>query len=433
MTIDTIIFAGPTITEEEIHRVLPRACCHDPVACGDIIRVLRLQPKTLVIIDGYFEQRGAVWHKEILMALEQGVTVYGASSMGALRAAELDIYGMIGFGEIYAKYQSAEIIDDDEVTVTHSTNQQYAKTITALINDRFTLRQAVIENIITQDQANVLLTGLKVLPYFSRSLFVETKKLALDDLAEWLQLHYIDQKKNDAIALLKQLATHKVIGTQPQRNILKHTFFSKKIYQEIASSTFKKAYTWLPEVEKMLITEADKHLIYLARLMHIIADLKQQGELLPQSDSLHKIVKYYLIYTHNYLQFKETLSLGTLSSVTTKPENIFNSAVLIAKHFVLLITYLQITHTSVSTVYKQLFMDNYRKSKNLLSLSQVEQWRIENDLVSEADFHDFVEMMTVFHFIVEKNNIDYLDIATTIDYACWLQDAQKLSVVHQVN
>lgn len=427
MNTDIIIFAGPTLTENEIHSVLPNACCHDPVACGDIIRVLRLQPKMLIIIDGYFEQRAAVWHKEILMALEQGVTVYGASSMGALRAAELDVYGMIGFGKIYAKYQSAEIIDDDEVTVTHNTNQHYAKTITALINDRITLQQAVIENIITAEQANELLARLKSLPYYLRSLFIETKKLALDNLAVWLQHGYIDQKKNDALELLKLLATNSITAQKKQPSKLKHTFFSKKIYQEIASSTFKKAYSWLPEIEKSLITETDKHLIYLARLRHIAADLQKETGIPQQTlapDSLNKIIKYYLIYTNNYLQFKEALSMWSSHPITAKTDNLFNRIILIAKHLAVLIDYLQLTNTSVSTVYKQSFIDSYRKSQNLFSIPQVEQWRQQNDFILDADFYDFVDVMTVFHCLVEKNNIDYLGIATTIDYDCWLADAK---------
>ena len=34
-----------------------------------------------------------------------GVRVYGAASMGALRAAELDAFGMVGIGKIYESYR----------------------------------------------------------------------------------------------------------------------------------------------------------------------------------------------------------------------------------------------------------------------------------------------------------------------------------------
>ena len=45
-----------------------------------------------------------MWHKEILFALSEGIDVYGAASMGALRAAELDAFGMRGIGDVYSAY-----------------------------------------------------------------------------------------------------------------------------------------------------------------------------------------------------------------------------------------------------------------------------------------------------------------------------------------
>jgi hypothetical protein len=45
-----------------------------------------------------FDSTPAVLHKEILWAMDRGVGVSGAASMGALRAAELHWYGMVGVG-----------------------------------------------------------------------------------------------------------------------------------------------------------------------------------------------------------------------------------------------------------------------------------------------------------------------------------------------
>jgi len=61
-----------------------------------------------------------VAHKEILDVLKKGVTVVGGSSMGALRAAELDAFGMVGAGRIYECYRSGRIEADDEVAVTYN-------------------------------------------------------------------------------------------------------------------------------------------------------------------------------------------------------------------------------------------------------------------------------------------------------------------------
>ena len=43
----------------------------------------------------------------------------GASSMGALRAAELSQFGMVGIGEVYQAFKLGRLEDDDEVAIVH--------------------------------------------------------------------------------------------------------------------------------------------------------------------------------------------------------------------------------------------------------------------------------------------------------------------------
>ena len=83
-----------------------------PAAQGDILReVLHVKPRQVVLIDGTFFQTLSVFHKELVFALLQGVVCIGAASMGALRAAEMHRYGMIGIGRIYERYRDGE--EDD--------------------------------------------------------------------------------------------------------------------------------------------------------------------------------------------------------------------------------------------------------------------------------------------------------------------------------
>jgi hypothetical protein len=89
-----------------------------PAAYGDIIRaVIEFSPKQIVLIDGVFHQSLAVYHKELVFALLEGIVCIGAASMGALRAAELWRYGMIGVGEIFEMYR-AGCEDDSLVAMT---------------------------------------------------------------------------------------------------------------------------------------------------------------------------------------------------------------------------------------------------------------------------------------------------------------------------
>ena len=55
----------------------------------DVLAWLDRPPARLCLIDGLFDSCPAPWHKELLPAHGPGTLVFGASSMGALRAAEL--------------------------------------------------------------------------------------------------------------------------------------------------------------------------------------------------------------------------------------------------------------------------------------------------------------------------------------------------------
>lgn len=414
MSLDTIIFAGPTINREEGVHILPQAVWHDSVACGDIIRVLRLKPRKLIIIDGYFALQAAVWHKEILMALERGVEVHGASSMGALRAAELADYGMQGYGEIYQLYKSAQIIADDEVAIIHDAN--YRHSTTALINDRFTLVAAVRDQIITQAQADELLQRLKCLPYFQRSLFVEGRKLQLTTLLAWLEHAYIDQKKIDALGLLSWVAAQQAT---PAIKIpsMTHTFFSNKIYREIASAPFKKAYAWLPESELALLNiEADTqpHLIRLTRLHMLNADIvpiatPEQHAADRLAISFNTLLRYYLIYSAEYEQFKAELA-ALESGIEISAA--FKMRCLIVEAWRQMIAYVQGLALQISPDYQQLFINNWRKAQNLLTLTEWDAWLRLHDLTVAEDLAAFIYHMTLFYFLVEKNNVAYLGVKT---------------------
>lgn len=92
---------------------------HGPVHHGSLLALQPKQSDVVVIIDGYFFRQASIRHKEILHFMESGVVVVGAASMGALRAAELEDYGMIGVGEIFESYSSGRRCRDDDVMVAH--------------------------------------------------------------------------------------------------------------------------------------------------------------------------------------------------------------------------------------------------------------------------------------------------------------------------
>ncbi|HTL32168.1 MAG TPA: TfuA domain-containing protein [Kofleriaceae bacterium] len=190
-----------------MRELLPAAVVRPPAAVGDILRAAHdKRVARIAIIDGYFERMAAVWHKEILIALERGIEAWGAASMGALRAAELEGFGMRGVGEIFKLYKRSVITADDEVAVAHLPAEYgYRAVSDALVNIRWSLAVATDEGLIDPKLAARLLIEAKATFYRDRVW----KKLAPE-------LPLIDLKAADARLLLQKLRRS---GKAPRRKI----------------------------------------------------------------------------------------------------------------------------------------------------------------------------------------------------------------------
>ena len=103
-----IVFLGPSLAASEAQSIAP-CTLMPPARQGDVWRALKLRPRAIALIDGIFESQPSVWHHEILDALDAGVPVFGGASMGALRAAELHRWGMVGTGRIFRWYRDGEL------------------------------------------------------------------------------------------------------------------------------------------------------------------------------------------------------------------------------------------------------------------------------------------------------------------------------------
>ena len=169
----------------------------------------------MAIIDGVFFQVPSVTHKEILFTLEAGVRVLGAASLGALRAAELDAFGMHGVGEIYRMYKRGVIDGDDEVAVMHGNAEDgYVAYSEPLVNVRHNLRRAQQRGIISGTTARAIIQAGKRL-HFTRRTYRGILSAASANVVE-AELHALegflstdaeDLKRVDALALLERLAT----------------------------------------------------------------------------------------------------------------------------------------------------------------------------------------------------------------------------------
>ena len=204
--LNVVIFVGPSLDLETARRILPDATYLPPVKRGDAAAACG-NADIMVIIDGVFFQDRAVGHREILGVIKSGVRVFGSSSMGALRASELDTLGMTGIGTIYQQYKSGEIIADDEVGLVYD-----AETGTALsepmVNIRASFSKAKAEGIITKDEETAFLKACKAIYYPDRTYRRVIRNAAISDetktaIQAWVKENAVDQKRLDAILCLE--------------------------------------------------------------------------------------------------------------------------------------------------------------------------------------------------------------------------------------
>ncbi len=254
-----VVFVGPSLPRDEAAAIAPFDY-RPPAAQGDIYLAVRGGARAVGLIDGHFEGVPAVWHKEILYALSQGVHVFGASSMGALRAAELAACGMRGVGRIFEWYASGEIDADDEVALVHAPPEMgHIALSLPLVNVRATLEAAVGAKMIDADAARHILDAARAIHFKRRSWSAVLAQACLPaetalDFDRWRATHAVDQKRLDARSLIEEMASFARKWPGPHR----------------ADFVFEPTDAWLAGVEHFeaagRVSDFDRRVIDEARL-----------------------------------------------------------------------------------------------------------------------------------------------------------------------
>jgi hypothetical protein len=205
-----IVFLGPSLEQTAAEKILS-AHYLPPARRGDLLAAVNNGATIIGLIDGVFHQESAVAHREILTALKKGVQVIGSSSMGALRAAEMDTLGMVGIGKIYNMYKSGELESDDEVALVFDPSSGMALS-EPLINIRFTLRRAKDSGIIDIGAHDALLAAARSVFYPKRTYRTIAYQAgeAIDEktrgqFLQWVKTNACDQKRDDAVAALEYI------------------------------------------------------------------------------------------------------------------------------------------------------------------------------------------------------------------------------------
>lgn len=271
-----IVFAGPSITPDEV-RSRVDAIVLGPAAQGDVYRAARSRPTAIGLIDGYFERIPAVWHKEILWAIEHGVPVVAGGSMGALRAAELHQFGVLGVGWIFEAFRDGVLTDDDEVAVAHASAEDgYRPLSEAMVNIRRTIDRAVEEEVVDDAAGRRVVEAAKQLFYPQRTWaeLLAGESDADRSLRGWLAEGRVDQKHHDAIAVcdaVGQIASGVRQPPQSHHRTEHTTWWDQLVQQSTAGDPTHDAPTLDDLLDELRVTQRFQH-AWGAALLQILSD-----------------------------------------------------------------------------------------------------------------------------------------------------------------
>jgi hypothetical protein len=272
------VFVGPTLSRSEPQLAAPGIRLWPPARHGDLFHATIRDGDTVVLIDGVYHQAPALRHKEILAAMGRGVHVIGAASIGALRAAELAPYGMLGVGTVYAAYRRGDIAADDEVAVGQAPDGNWDALTWPLVNLRSVLRLAQAAGILDSVSAHELLEALHAVYYPQRTtaaVRAVCRWQGESSFARWLteqiekDQHFGDVKRADALAAVQTALSDRPLptGARPARAVWDTTYYrrwsnawahewvdglhlsteDRLVYQQVFDPTFQK--TWAAYLE----------------------------------------------------------------------------------------------------------------------------------------------------------------------------------------
>jgi hypothetical protein len=210
-----VIFLGPSLSHEKARKIFD-ADYRPPAKKGDFLRLAADPAVRLVgFVDGVFLQDYPPTPIEVYqLARKEGVLLAGAASLGALRAVELEKFGMVGIGRIFQLYKSGKVDADDEVAVTFAPDGDYRLQSEAMIDIRYNLYLAHKKDVIGK-RAKRALTKVAKDTYFPHRNYAHIIEDArrryhqfadeIDSFGGYIASNRKSLKEIDAIMLVKFL------------------------------------------------------------------------------------------------------------------------------------------------------------------------------------------------------------------------------------
>lgn len=210
-----VIFLGPSLSRQKAKNIL-EADYRPPAKKGDLLRLADLTKDIAMVglVDGFFLQDYPPTPIEVYqLATKKNILLVGAASLGALRAVELEKFGMIGIGKIFELYKTGKIDGDDEVAVTFEEGRHTLQS-EAMIDIRFNLFIARRKGIIDENTKRQITKVAKNV-YFPFRNYTDILDLSkrqyplsdsyIESFRAYITSNRESLKERDAIKLLKYM------------------------------------------------------------------------------------------------------------------------------------------------------------------------------------------------------------------------------------
>jgi TfuA protein len=209
-----VIFLGPSLSHDRAKSILPGADYRPPARKGDLLRLAADPDVKLVgLVDGVFLQDYPPTPIEVYhLATKKGVILAGAASLGALRAVELEKFGMIGIGKVFELFKKGKLNADDEVAVTFAPDGDYRLQSEAMVDIRYNLFLASKKGVIEKQTKKIIASVAKGIYFPHRNyndIIEETRRrhTSLEGDLSAFQKYIASNRKSlkemDAVRLVK--------------------------------------------------------------------------------------------------------------------------------------------------------------------------------------------------------------------------------------
>jgi TfuA protein len=213
---NVVVFVGPSLDPEKARTIL-EADYRPPAKKGDLIKlIMSLDEKDTVVglIDGYFLLDYPPTPIEVYqLIVRPNTVVIGSSSIGALRAVELEKFGMIGIGKIFQLFKHGKLDADDEVAVTFS-QDLYRLQSEAMVDIRYNLYLSLKRGFVDKETKDAIAKVAKSIyfPYRTyQNIIEETIKNypQLENNARRFEAYILRNRKSlkerDALKLIEHI------------------------------------------------------------------------------------------------------------------------------------------------------------------------------------------------------------------------------------